>query len=93
MNFKRSVLLLFCIVLYAVGLAQTYTLEIGETKFLEVPDPPMDGWISSSAWYCDKSEIYFVEKYDYGTIIKIDSFFSGIATVECMYVYQYLLNV
>lgn len=78
--------------LYTVGFAQTYTLGIGETKFLEVPDPPMDGWISSGAWYCDKSEISFVEKHDYGAIIKIDSYFSGTATVECMYVYQYLLN-
>jgi len=97
MNFKRSVLLLFCIVLYAVGLAQTYTLEIGETKFLEVPDPPMDGWIYSSAWYCDKEEIGMTYHKDedsttYGVTIVINSYFSGIATVECMYVYQYLLN-
>ena len=52
----------------------------------------MDGWIYSGAWYCDKSEISFVEEHDYGAIIKIDSYFSGTATVECMYVYQYLLN-
>lgn len=92
MNLKRSILLLFCTILYMVGFAQTYTLGIGEQKFLEVPDPPMDGWIYSGAWYCDKSEISFVEEHDYGAIIKIDSYFSGTATVECMYVYQYLLN-
>ena len=92
MNLKRSILLLFCTLLFTVGFAQTYTLGIGEQKFLEVPDPPMDGWIYSGAWYCDKSEISFVEKYDYGAIIKVDSYFSGTAVVECMYVYQYYLN-
>ena len=92
MNLKRSILLLVCTILYIVGFAQTYTLGIGDIKWLDVPEPPMDGYIHSGAWYCDKSEICFVEKYDYGAKIKIDSYFSGTATVQCIYVYMYYLN-
>lgn len=92
MIFKRGILLFLCAFLCFTGFAQTYTLGIGEIKFLEVPEPPFDGYIYSGAWSCDRPEISFVEKYDYGAKIKIDSYFSGTATVQCIYVYMYYIN-
>lgn len=92
MKLKRGIFLFLCAFLCFIGFAQTYTLDIGVPKFLEVPDPPMDGYIHSGAWSCDRLEICFVEKYDYGAIIQIESYFSGTATVQCRYVYMYYLN-
>lgn len=92
MRLKRGIILFLCAFLCFTGFAQTYTLNIGEPKFLEVPDPPFDGYIHSSVWYCDRSEVRFTEEYDYGANIVIDSYFSGTATVECRYVYMYYLN-
>lgn len=92
MKLKRGIFLFLCAFLCFIGFAQTYTLDIGVPKFLKVPDPPMDGYIHSGAWSCDRSEICFVEKYDYGAIIQIESYFSGTATVQCRYVYMYYLN-
>ena len=92
MKLKRGIFLFLCAFLCFIGFAQTYTLGIGEIKFLEVPDPPFDGYIYSGAWSCDRPEISFVEKYDYGAKIKIDSYFSGTATVQCIYVYMYYIN-
>lgn len=92
MNLKRSILLLFCIMLYSAGFAETYSLGIGIPKFLS-PDPPK-GVLYSSHWYCDTEEIGMTYHKDedsktYGVTIVINSYFEGTAIIECDYVYEY----
>ena len=92
MNFKRSILLFLCTLLYSLGFAETYSLRIGSPQFLS-PTPPT-GVLCSSYWHCDKEEIGITLHNDdngktYGVTIVINSYFEGTATIECNYVYTY----
>ena len=65
-------------------------LYVNEAKYLELPDPPMDGYIENAWWSCNKSEIYFSESSEVGAIVYPKHYFEGTAIVSCSYYYSYL---
>lgn len=67
-----------------------YNLYVNESKFLELPDPPMDGYIENAWWDCNKSEIYFYDTSEVGAVVYPTHYFDGTATVSCSYYYSYL---
>lgn len=67
----------------------TYTLEVGNDKYLAVPTAYY-GYIDHAVWTCTKSEIVFKEKDAAGAIIQISKAFSGSAIVEVLATERYL---
>lgn len=86
---KKLFLLLLGCLSSLIVVAQSYTLNVNESKFLSLPDPPYNGSINSAMWSCDKSEISFTENSTVGAIIQVKSYFEGTATVKCYYTFYY----
>lgn len=85
---KRILLSIFvCIVPY-ICFAQ-YNLYVFEPEYLEIPDPPMNGYIESAWWSCDSDYIYFDESSNVGAIIWPERYFEGEVAVTCEYYYSY----
>ena len=70
--------------------AQRYSLYVGEQEFLEIPDPPYNGYLSTASW--DRGEhIAFAEKSEIGAIVYPMHYFEGTETVSCSYSYTYVV--
>ncbi len=65
-------------------------MYVNESKFLELPDPPMDGIIENAWWSSNKSEIFFYDNSEVGAIVYPKHYFEGTATISCSYYYSYL---
>lgn len=64
-----------------------YSLHVGESEYIETPDPPL-GWIESATW--DRgSYIAISESSAYGAIIYPTHYFIGRETITCHYTYGY----
>lgn len=85
----KRLLCFLCIVMPFVSYGQ-YSLYVNEYKFLELPDPPMDGYIENAWWDCNKPEICFDETSEVGAIIYPKHYFDGTAIVSCSYYFSYL---
>lgn len=68
--------------------AQTYSVAVGETQYLAVPDVS-PGYVSHTVWACPSPHIQFESQDDVGATIRVVSAFSGTATVELVYVQTY----
>lgn len=79
-----AVLLLFPIIMSA----QTYSVAVGETQYLAVPDVN-PGYVSHTVWACPSPHLQFESMDDVGATIRVVSAFSGTATVELVYVQSY----
>ena len=90
---KKLILLLclLCPYLSSYGAVYQFSLNVGESEFLELPDAPMDGYINQASWGCDNENIT-VDGSIAGAIIKINHYFTGTAIVEGWYQYAYLYN-
>lgn len=66
-----------------------YQLYVFETEYLQLSDPPMDGYIENAWWNCDKADIYFKEADEVGAIIYPEHYFEGTAIITCDYYYSY----
>lgn len=70
--------------------AQRYSLYVGEQEFLEIPDPPYNGYLSTASW--DRGEhIAFAEKCELYAIAYPIHYFEGTETVSCSYSYTYVV--
>ena len=67
-----------------------YDLYVNESEYLELPEPPMDGYMEKAWWYCDNENIYFSSTSQVGAVIYPKHYFEGTAVVECEYYYSYL---
>lgn len=85
----KKILFLLLFAQSLLGLAQTYTVAVGETQYLQVPSVSV-GTVSKAVWACSNPEIQFVSKDEVGATIKVIKSFSGIATVELVYVQSYI---
>ena len=79
-----AVLLLFPLIMSA----QTYSVAVGETQYLAVPDV-YPGYVSHTVWACPCPSIQFESMDDVGATIRVVSAFTGTATVELVYVQTY----
>lgn len=68
--------------------AQTYSVAVGETQYLAVPDVS-PGYVSHTVWACPSPNIRFESQDDVGATIRVVSAFTGTATVELVYVQTY----
>lgn len=84
----KKILFLLLLAVPVVGVAQQ-KLYVNEYKFFELSDPPMDGYIESAWWSCDKYEIGFDEASEVGAIIYPKRYFEGTATIKCTYNFSY----
>lgn len=73
--------------------AQTYTtLRYHEYAFLELPDPPYDGYINSAVWNRTSGNIVFDKTSEVGATIYLDHYFEGTELVTCDYTFTYIGN-
>ena len=61
-----------------------------EPAFLEIPDPPYGGYVTSATWNKNSGDIVFDDMSEVGAIIYPVHYFEGYATVTCGYVFTYL---
>ena len=69
-------------------LSQTYSVPVGGTQYLAVPDV-YPGYVSHTVWACPSPSIQFESMDDVGATIRVISAFSGTATVQLVYVQTY----
>ena len=81
--------LMLCFALFANA---QYHLEWNEHAFLEIPDPPFDGYIAHATWNTDNSNLTFQESDEAGAIIYPNHYFKGTSIVTCSYRYEYYRN-
>lgn len=69
--------------------SSSYTMKVGETKFLSAPSANK-GYIDHSVWSCSNSAISFVKKDAVGAEITVIRDFTGTATIELVSVEKYV---
>jgi len=69
--------------------SSSYTMKVGETKFLSAPSASK-GYIDHSVWSCSNSAISFVKKDAVGAEITVIRDFTGAATIELVSVEKYV---
>ena len=69
--------------------SSSYTMKVGETKFLSAPSASK-GYIDHSVWSCSNSAISFVKKDAVGAEITVIRDFTGTATIELVSVEKYI---
>lgn len=86
---KRKITLCLLLMLYPFLLAsQTYSVGVGETQYLWVPEVS-PGYVEHAVWACANPCITFESQDEVCAIIRVLSAFSGTATVELVYVQTY----
>lgn len=68
-------------------MAQSYSIAVGSTEFLELTPPA--GLVYSANWSCDEG-LQLTKSSEVGAIVTVTHYFSGAAYVNCSYVYEYL---
>ena len=69
--------------------SSSYTMKVGETKFLSAPSASK-GYIDHSVWSCSNSAISFVKKDAVGAEITVIRDFTGTANIELVSVEKYV---
>lgn len=69
-----------------------YYLGWGEYEFLEIPDPPYNGYVAHATWNVNNDNITFDEADEAGAIIYPNHYFEGTSIVTCNYRYEYYRN-
>jgi len=88
---KKSLIILFMLCLTSGAYAQ-YHLEWDEHAYLEIPDPPFDGYVARATWNVNNNNITFKEADEVGAIIYPNHYFEGTSVVTCDYRYEYYRN-
>lgn len=85
------VIILFCtgILFSSISASAQYHLHVGESKFLAVPDPPMNGVIEHSVWTRSNGIVIDSDDNTVGAIIRIAHYFEETGSVEVTYTYTY----
>lgn len=88
---KKKLLSFFMLCFAFVASAQ-YHLEWDEHAYLEIPDPPFDGYVAHATWNVNNSNLTFKEADEAGAIIYPNHYFDGTSVVTCNYRYEYYRN-
>lgn len=88
LKMKEKILMAVLLLYPLIMSAQTYSVAVGETQYLAVPDV-YPGYVSHTVWACPCPSIQFESMDDVGATIRVVSAFSGTATVELVYVQTY----
>lgn len=68
-----------------------YSLYVGESEFIETPDPPYNGWLENASWSRD-SHIAISDQSVAGAIVYPSHYFEGTETVTCFYTFGYYVG-
>lgn len=85
----KRLLCFLCIAIPFISYGQ-YNLYVNEPEFLQIPDPPMNGYVEKAWWTTDHDYIYFTEADEVGAIIHPTRYFQDTAMIVCDYYYSYL---
>lgn len=77
---------------FAFVASAQYHLEWDEHAYLEIPDPPFDGYVAHATWNVNNSNLTFKEADEAGAIIYPNHYFEGTSVVTCNYRYEYYRN-
>ena len=88
---KKFLLSFFMLCFVFVASAQ-YHLEWDEHAYLEIPDPPFNGYVAHATWNVNNSNLTFKEADEAGAIIYPNHYFEGTSVVTCNYRYEYYRN-
>ena len=88
----RKNLLLILFLFFTLAVQAQYYLEWKEYAFLEIPDPPYNGYVAHATWNVNNSNITFDEADEAGAIIYPNHYFEGTSIVTCNYRYEYYRN-
>lgn len=69
-----------------------YNLAWGEYEYLDLPDPPYNGYVAHATWNVNNTNITFDEADEVGAIIYPNHYFEGTSVVTCNYRYEYYRN-
>lgn len=69
-----------------------YCLEWDEYAYLQIPDPPFDGYVAHATWNVNNRNLTFKEADEAGAIIYPNHYFEGSSIVTCNYRYEYYRN-
>ena len=88
----KKILLSFFMLCFAFVASAQYHLEWDEHAYLEIPDPPFDGYVAHATWNVNNSNLTFKEADEAGAIIYPNHYFEGTSVVTCNYRYEYYRN-
>ena len=75
-----------------VSVSAQYCLEWDEYAYLQIPDPPFDGYVAHATWNVNNRNLTFKEADETGAIIYPNHYFEGSSIVTCNYRYEYYRN-
>lgn len=88
---KKNLLAVFLSCFALIANAQYY-LEWDEYAYLEIPDPPFNGYVAHATWNVNNRNLTFKEADEAGAIIYPNHYFEGTSIVTCNYRYEYYRN-
>lgn len=93
----KAYLLRFCVIaiLFAMSLAASastsYDLYVGQSTFVSCPNPPR-GSIYQTSWASRHGSVSVTKDGTYGAKIKVSSYFTGTAQVQCDYYWRWYVG-
>lgn len=88
----KKCLLTFFMLFFTLTTFAQYHLAWDEYAFLEIPDPPFNGYVVHATWNVDNNNLTFKEADEAGAIIYPNHYFEGTSVVTCNYRYEYYRN-
>lgn len=88
----KKVLLFFFMLCLGGSVSAQYCLEWDEYAYLQIPDPPFDGYVAHATWNVNNRNLTFKEADEAGAIIYPNHYFEGSSIVTCNYRYEYYRN-
>lgn len=86
---NRFIILVVFLLLGNNKVIAQFSLYVGESEFLETPDPPYNGWIENANWVDRGSHIAISESDEYGAIVYPSHYFEGTESITCSYTFGY----
>jgi len=85
-------LYIFFMLCFTLTASAQYHLEWDEHAYLEIPDPPFNGYVAHATWNVNNNNLTFKEADEAGAIIYPNHYFEGTSVVTCNYRYEYYRN-
>ncbi len=88
----KKFLLPFLMLYFSLATSAQYNLEWEEHAYLQIPNPPFNGYVAHATWNVNNSNLTFKEADEAGAIIYPNHYFEGTSIVTCNYRYEYYRN-
>ena len=85
------VIAIFLAMSFTANANKSYELYVGQSTFVSCPDPPR-GSIFQTSWASRHGSVSVIKDGTYGAKIKVTSYFSGTAQVQCDYYWRWYVG-